>query len=126
MIASQYLPPASSQDDDFVSGLANRLFTKLINYFLGAKFTDGIWMHKAFKKQHLYSLRIDRHKNEHSEYLIVARGARFGLKIIEIASSEPGRLGPLGSRAHPGIFGKYKSGVLNLAGILRDNVFYWP
>ena len=81
VIASQYLPLASSQDDDFL-GLANRLFTKLINYFLGAKFTDGIWMHKAFKKQHLYSLRIDRHKNEHSEYLIVARGARFGLKII--------------------------------------------
>ena len=126
VIASRYLPPASSQDDDFVSGLANRLFTKLINYLFGAKLTDGIGMYKAFKIQHLYSLRIDRHKNEHSEYLIVARGARFGLKIIEIASSEPGRLGPLGSRAHPGIFGKYKSGALILAGILRDAVFYWP
>jgi len=126
VIASRYLPPASSQDDDFVSGLANRLFTKLINYFFGAKLTDGIGMYKAFKKQHLYSLRIDRHKNEHSEYLIVARGARFGLKIIEIASSEPGRLGPVGSRAHPGIFGKYKSGAQILAGILRDAVFYWP
>ena len=126
VIASRYLPPASSQDDDFVSGLANRLFTKLINYLFGAKLTDGIGMYKAFKIQHLYSLRIDRHKNEHSEYLIVARGARFGLKIIEIASSEPGRLGPVGSRAHPGIFGKYKSGALILVGILRDAVFYWP
>jgi glycosyltransferase involved in cell wall biosynthesis len=126
VIASRYLPPASSQDDDFVSSLANRLFTKLINYFFGAKLTDGIGMYKAFKKQHPYSLRIDRHKNEHSEYLIVARGARFGLKIIEIASSEPGRLGPLGSRAHPGIFGKYKSGALILVGIFRAAVFSWP
>jgi len=68
MIVSRYLPPASSQDDDFISGLANRLFTKLIKYFFGAKLTDGIGMYKAFKKQHLYSLRIDRHKNEHAEY----------------------------------------------------------
>ena len=68
VVASRYLTPASSQDDDFVSGLANRLFTKLINYFFGAKLTDGIGMYKAFKKQHLYSLRIDRHKNEHAEY----------------------------------------------------------
>ena len=68
MIVSRYLPPASSQDDDFVSGLANGLFTKLIIYFFGAKLTDGIGMYKAFKKQHLYSLRIDRHKNEHAEY----------------------------------------------------------
>ena len=42
VVASRYLTPASSQDDDFVSGLANRLFTKLINYFFGAKLTDGI------------------------------------------------------------------------------------
>jgi len=68
MIVSRYLPPASSQDDDFVSGLANGLFTKLIIYFFGAKLTDGIGTYKAFKKQHLYSLRIDRHKNEHAEY----------------------------------------------------------
>ncbi len=126
MIASRYLPPASSQDDDFVSGLADRLLTKLINYFFGAKLTDGIGMYKAFKKQHLYSIRIDRHKNEHSEYLIVARGARFGLKIIEIASSEPGSLGPVGIRTHPGKFGKYKSGALIPVGILRDAVFFWP
>ncbi len=102
------------------------MFTKLVNYYFGAKLTDGIGMYKAFKKQHLYSLRIDRHKTEHSEYLIVARGARFALKIIEIASSEPEGLGPLRSRAHPGIFGKYKNGALILAGILRDAVFYWP
>ena len=120
------MPPASSQDDDFVSGLADSLFTKLINYFFGAKLTDGIVMYKAFKKQHLDSLRIDKRKNEHAECLIVARGARFGLKIIEIASSEPGRLGPVGSRTHPGIFGKYKNGALILVGILRDAVFLWP
>ena len=126
VIASRCLPPASSQDDDFVSGLADSLFTKLINYFFGAKLTDGIVMYKAFKKQHLDSLRIDKRKNEHAECLIVARGARFGLKIIEIASSEPGRLGPVGSRTHPGIFGKYKNGALILVGILRDAVFLWP
>ena len=59
--------------------------------------TDGIGMYKAFKKQDLYFIRKDRHKTEHSAYSIVARGARFALKIIEIASSELGRLGTLGS-----------------------------
>ena len=42
VIASRCLPPACSQNDDFVSGFANRLFTKLVNYYFGAKLTDGI------------------------------------------------------------------------------------
>ena len=126
VIASRYLPPASSKDDDFVSGLANYFFTKLINYFFATKVTDGLGMYKAFYKKHLYTLGIHRHKTEHSEYLITARGARSGLKIIEFASGEPGRLGAPGSRAHPGIFGKYKSGALILFGVLRDAIYYWP
>ncbi len=44
VIASRYLPPASPQDDNFVSGLAHSLFTKLINYFFGAEINDGIGM----------------------------------------------------------------------------------
>ncbi len=54
----------------------------------------------------------------------MARGARLGLKIIEKASSEPGSLGPVGSRTHPGKFGKYKSGALIPDGVLRDAVFH--
>ncbi len=126
VIASRYLGAIKSQDDDFASALANRVLTGLINLFFRTKYTDAIGMYKAFKKKHLYELGIDKHKNEHSEIMLPSRGARYGLKITEIPSPEPRRLGPQGSRAHPGPFGKYKSGILILKTILRDALFYWP
>lgn len=126
VIASRYLGAASSHDDDLESAMANRMLTGLINLLFHTKYTDAIGMYKAFRKKHLYELGIDKHKNEHSEIMLPARGARYGLKIAEIPSAEPRRLGPQGSRAHPGPFGKYKSGILILKTILRDGLFYWP
>lgn len=126
VIASRYLGKVRSEDDDFMSRLANRILTGLINLLFRTSYTDGIGMYKAFKKKHLYELGIDKHKHEHSEILLTCRGARYGLKITEIASPEPPRIGPPGSRAHPGAFGKYKSGLLLLKQIVRDGLFYWP
>lgn len=126
VIASRYLGEIRSQDDDFASAIANRMLTGLINIFFRAKYTDAIGMYKAFKKNCLYELGIDKHKNDHSEIMLPARGARYGIKITEIVSPEPRRLGPQGSRAHPGPLGKYKSGILILKTILRDALFYWP
>ena len=126
VIASRYLGKVRSEDDDFMSRMANRLLTGLINLFFGTNYTDGIGMYKAFKKRHLYDLGIDKHKNEHSEILLTCRGARYGLKITEISSPEPKRIGPAGSRAHPGALGKYKSGLLLLKQIIRDGLLYWP
>lgn len=126
VIASRYFGGTRSQDDDFASALANRVLTGIINFCFRTKYTDAIGMYKAFKKQHLYTLGIDQHKNEHSEIMLPARGARYGLRVIEIPSPEPPRLGPQGSRAHPGPFGKYKSGILILRTIFRDALFYWP
>jgi len=124
VIASRYLHEAKSQDDDIISGIANHFLTFLVNLCFGTKLTDAIGMYKAFKKQHLYLLGIDNYKNEHSEIMLPARGSRFGLKITEIPSPEPPRIGPQGCHAHPGPFGKYKSGILILKTILRDALFY--
>jgi glycosyltransferase involved in cell wall biosynthesis len=126
VVASRYKGKAVSEDDDLASHLANRWFTGLINILFRTHYTDGIGMYKAFKKQHLYDLGIDRHKNEHSEIMLLTRGARYGLKITEISSPEPARIGVQGSRAHPGMFGKYKSAFILLKSILRDAVFYHP
>lgn len=126
VIASRYFGGASSQDDDVASALANRVLTGLINFCFRTRYTDAIGMYKAFKKRHLYELGIDKRRDEHSEIMLPARGARYGLRIVEIPSPEPPRLGPQGSRAHPGPFGKYKSGILILWTILRDALFYWP
>jgi glycosyltransferase involved in cell wall biosynthesis len=126
VVASRYKNSASSEDDDLQSRLANRLFTLLINLLFGTKYTDGIGMYKAFKKTHLYELGLHHHKNEHSEIMLLTRGARYGLKVTEISSPEPPRIGVPGSRAHPGLFGKYKSAAIILKSILRDAAFYWP
>jgi glycosyltransferase involved in cell wall biosynthesis len=126
VVASRYMNGSISEDDDFASKTANKFFTLLINILFSANYTDGIGMYKAFKKEHLFKLGIDSHKNEHSEIMLLTRGARFGLKITEIASKEPSRIGIQGSRAHPGVFGKYLSAVGILKTILRDAVLYWP
>lgn len=126
VIASRYLNATKSEDDNLESMLANKFFTKLINILFASDFTDGIGMYKAFMKSHLYILGIDKYKNEHSEILLLTRGTRFGLKITEIESPEPPRIGVQGSRAHPGFFGKYKSALILLKSILRDALFYWP
>ncbi len=82
-------------------------------------------MYKAFQNN-LKELGINRHKNEHAEYLLIARGARYGLKIIKIASREPGRIGRLGRRAHLGILGKYKTGAVMLGGESRNALNFSP
>jgi glycosyltransferase involved in cell wall biosynthesis len=126
VIASRYLGKIKSDDDDFMSQLANRVLTGMINLFCGTNYTDGIGMYKAFKKKHLYELGIDKHKHEHSEILLTCRAPRHGLKVTEISSPEPKRIGPPGSRAHPGALGKYKSGLLLMKQIVRDGLFYRP
>ncbi len=126
VVASRYKDGASSEDDNLQSKIANKFFTYLINFLFRTTYTDGIGMYKAFKKVHLYSLGIDNYKNEHSEILLLTRGSRFGLKITEISSKEPARIGKQGSRAHPGVFGKYKTAFILLKSIVRDAFFYWP
>jgi glycosyltransferase involved in cell wall biosynthesis len=126
VVASRYFGGRKSLDDDTMSCLANRLLTNLINLLFRCKLTDGIGMYKAFKRRDLYELGIDRHRNEHSEIMLLTRGIRYGLKIVEIDSEEGARIGPEGSRAHPGVFGKYKSGLLLIKTILRDALLYRP
>lgn len=126
VVASRYFGGRKSLDDDPMSCLANRFLTGLINLLFHCQLTDGIGMYKAFKRKYLYELGIDRRRNEHSEIMLLTRGVRYGLKIVEIDSEEGARIGPAGSRAHPGVFGKYKSGLLLIKTILRDALLYWP
>jgi len=81
-------------------------------------------MYKAFKKSHLYSLEIDKFKNEFSEIMLLTHGAKHGLRITETFSSELPRIGVQGSRAHTGVLGKYKSALILLKLILRDALIY--
>ena len=126
VVASRYKNRMISEDDDFVSRLANKAFTVLINTLFATQCSDCLNMFKAFYKSHLYELGIDKFKDEHSEIMLLTRGSRYGLKITEIASPEHRRIGIQGSRAHPGTFGKAKSALGLLKTIFRDAIFYWP
>lgn len=126
VIASRYLNNEKSLDDNYESAVANYLITLLINIIFNSTYTDSLNMYKAFRKNDLFRLGIDKYKNEHSEVMLLTRGARMNMKISEISSPEPARIGPEGSRAHPGIFGKYKSGIGIIRTIIRDAFLYWP
>ena len=125
VIASRYLGEAKSEDDDVQSALANLVLTGLINLLFHTRYTDAIGMYKAFYKRHLYELGVDKYKNEHSEIMLLLEARAMGSRLL-IPSPEPPRLGPQLSRAHPGAFGKYKSGILILKTIFRDALLYWP
>lgn len=124
VIASRYYGGMRSLDDNFVSKVANLGLTKLINILYGSNYTDALTMYKAFKKQSLYDLGIDQRKGEFSEILLMCRAAKRKYKTIDIPSREAKRVGVQGSRAHPGLLGKYKSGLVILKIILRDWLFF--
>lgn len=124
VIASRYLDHAHSEDDDLISGFANGLFTKIINLLFRTQFTDALTMYKAYRIKLIYDLKIHKAPGAYSEVLVTWRSARKKMKIAEIPSHEPARLGPGGSRAHPGVFGKYKAAIVLFKFIILDWLFF--
>jgi glycosyltransferase involved in cell wall biosynthesis len=125
VIASRYYQGMKSDDDDFMSRLGNKAFTGLINVLFGTQYSDAMTMYKAFPIKLIHELQIDENRNnDFAEIAIVCRAARRKLKIAEIPSHEPPRIGPQGSRAHPGVLGKYKSALVLFKMIIRDWLFF--
>lgn len=104
VIASRYLPGAGSDDDDRITAFGNWLFTRTVNLLHGGSYTDAMVIFRIFKKElpleldlfsdagyaraeKLFSTRISW------EPLMSVRAARANLKITEIASKEPPRIG---------------------------------
>lgn len=103
VIVSRYLPPAKSHDDSFITGFGNWFFTKLINLFYAAKYTDTFVMFRAYKKNLLLDLHVlvdEEYKTPEKlfktripiEPLLSIRAARSGCKITEIPGDEPARI----------------------------------
>lgn len=104
VVASRYLPPAKSEDDDFVTGFGNWLFTKTVNLLHGGRYTDAMGIFRAYRTKLFYELELDREdsytfpeKLYHTvlgiEPLLSTRAARAKCKIGEIPSPEPKRVG---------------------------------
>lgn len=104
VIVSRYLDGAKSEDDDFISGLANRVFTLTINILFRARYTDAMVMFRAYRRAMIEELDLDKdrsywpeealmHAPVGLEPLLSIRAAKRRLKIGEIPGDEPQRIG---------------------------------
>lgn len=128
VIASRYITGAKSLDDDKITAFGNWLFTTLINVFHRGHYTDAMIIYRAYRTR-LFN-ELDLHKEESyatekvfnttmgCEPLLSIRAAKRRLKIAEIPSDEPLRIG-----------GVRKLQIIRWGGayglqILRE-IFYW-
>lgn len=104
VIASRYLGPARSQDDDWLTAFGNWLFTKTVNVLHGGNYTDVMVIYRAYRKQLIYDLELDQDRwyltpeslfrcRISWEPMLSARAARRCLKVAEIPGDEPARIG---------------------------------
>ncbi len=104
VIVSRYAKGAKSEDDDFLTGFGNWMFTSLINLCHGGHYTDAMVIYRAYKKQLIFDLGLHKDAayekeerffktNVSWEPLLSIRAARRKLKIAEIPGDEPARIG---------------------------------
>lgn len=104
VIASRYLGPAQSKDDDWLTGFGNWLFTRTVNRLHGGRYTDVMVIYRAYKKQLIFDLELDRDRwyrlpewlfrcRISWEPMLSARAALRKLRIAEIPGDEPERIG---------------------------------
>ena len=91
VIASRYLPPAKSEDDDLVTAFGNRMFTGLINFLFHGHATDSLVGFFAFRKRLFDELKIGETETWGPRLLM--RCMKKGKRIEEIAANEPKRIG---------------------------------
>lgn len=104
VIASRYAKGAKSYDDNLITGFGNWMFTKLISILFGYKYTDVMNIYRAFRKDIIYDLELDKYSSYSTpeklfktkigwEPLFSIRAAKRKLKIAEIPGDEPARIG---------------------------------
>jgi glycosyltransferase involved in cell wall biosynthesis len=104
VIGSRYLGSSKSEDDDIITGFGNWLFTRTVNLLHGASYTDAMVIFRAFKKELIYELDLDKEESYllpeklfHTiiswEPLMSVRAAKKKKRIAEVGVGEPPRIG---------------------------------
>ena len=104
VIASRYLAGAWSEDDDALTAFGNWFFTKSINLLYASRYTDAMGIYRAYRKQIVYDLGLDRDEGFVAaemlfrtrlswEPLLSVRAAKRKLRVAEIPGTEPARIG---------------------------------
>lgn len=103
VIGSRYLG-TKSEDDDLVTGFGNWLFTRTVNWLHGGKFTDAMVIYRAFRKNLIFELDLDKEESYlipeklfgtviSWEPLMSVRAAKAKKRIAEVGVGEPPRIG---------------------------------
>jgi glycosyltransferase involved in cell wall biosynthesis len=110
VIVSRYLEDAKSEDDTWITGLGNWVFTGLINGLFGGHYTDAMVIYRAYSTSLCEELGLlspppksieGRFAHMISwEPLLSMRAAKKKLKITEIPGDEPDRIGGEGKCQH--------------------------
>ncbi len=103
VIVSRYYGNAKSDDDTFITALANKFFTTTISLFFGYKYADAMVIYRGYRKEvveklGILKLRSDFYEKHIGRYVswepqLSIRCAKNGLKIAEIPGDEPKRIG---------------------------------
>ncbi|HOW35797.1 MAG TPA: glycosyltransferase [Candidatus Omnitrophota bacterium] len=104
VIVARYAPGAKSQDDDLITGFGNWMFRTLISICHGFWYRDPMVIYRAYKKQLIYDLDLDKDSSYEKEEkffktnvswepLLSIRAAKRKLRIAEIPGDEPARIG---------------------------------
>lgn len=128
VIVSRYAEGASSEDDSFLSGVGNHVFTTIINIVFRSHYTDALVMYRAFKKDMLVRIGFDgttgaKFNTRHIsmfDLLSSIRCAKYKLKVAEIPGNEPKRLDNTGSRVFPKFSGRFWYARLALYYIAKE------
>lgn len=91
VIASRYCDGAKSEDDTLATRLGNGLFTKMINLFFGARYTDTLVMFRAWRKE-IYENLERAPTIAGLEPHLAIECAKRKLKVAEIPGDEPKRI----------------------------------
>ncbi|MBL4889302.1 MAG: glycosyltransferase family 2 protein [Candidatus Lindowbacteria bacterium] len=93
VIASRYLPGAGSDDDDFMTGIGNFIFSNSIRVLFGGNFTDCLVMLRAFRKDLVEKLDMVQHDEPVFETQLAIRSSLHNMNVTEIPVFEPKRIG---------------------------------
>jgi len=92
VVGSRYKDAAKSLDDDYVTAMGNWVFTRLVNLFFKASYTDVLIGYRIFRRQAFNALGIDEMGLSWAIQVPI-RFAKKGFRIAEIPADEPKRIG---------------------------------
>lgn len=118
VIGSRYLEGAKSYDDDPITKIGNRIFTKSVNLIFRASYTDVLIGYRIFRRDAFEKLGIDTTGLSWAIQLPI-RFAKKGFRIAEIPADEPKRIGGV-RKMRPFKHGLEFLGVMLKEAVRRD------